>query len=114
VSGEPVRLKNPDLGLDTTAHPLKDVALMIVAAFAGRAQAQHWIVEKFLEAALPHDEYLYLRRRLMSRHDLLDIEHLDPMIGKLIEHWAETIDVPRPNREQRRAAARSESRHGTL
>lgn len=117
IVGEPVRLVNRHLDLDVTAEPPKDLVLMVLAASAGRGvvASQRWAVEFFLQAILPFDAMRTITHRLTSKNDPLDVEHLDPMVSQLVEHWSTALDVTPPaNRAERRAAARNNSMSGNL
>lgn len=121
VVGDDVRLTLRGLGLDETgpiiATPPKDTVTLVIAGCVSRAQVvgQRWAVEQFLAATFPDGEAAYLVRRLNDQKDDLDLQHLDPMLSKLIEIWSpQNNDTPAApaNREERRAAERQQHAAG--
>lgn len=108
---EQVRMVLDAANIDVIATRPKALLLMLVSALSlsSDMQAEKIAIERFLEATLyPEDAQAIIRRlNLPDDLDNLDIEHLDPVISQMIDHWFPTEqDVPVPaNREERRATA---------
>lgn len=114
---EQARMVLNDAGIDVIATRPKALLLMLVSALSlsSDMQAEKIAIERFLEATLyPEDAQSIIRRlNLPDDIDSLDIEHLDPVITRMIEHWFPSEqDVPVPaNRDERRAAANAGRHH---
>lgn len=105
VLGDPVTVVHDALDLEFVAHPPKDIVLFYVAssiATTASAGQQAWAIGMFLDASLDSSDSHAVSRRLRDRDDDLDLQHVSEIVADLITRW-----VPdRPNRAQRRAAAR--------
>lgn len=110
-TGEDFELVHEDLDLRFTAHPVKDVVLMIVqASMAAGANVgqQAWAVGLFLDAALEPADAFVIARRMRNPDDDLDLEHIAEMVESLLKRWGTG-----GNRAERRQAARLKAVTGT-
>lgn len=101
--GEAVELVHEDLDLRFTAHPVKDIVMMIVqASMAAGANVgqQAWAVGLFLDAALDPADAFIVARRMRNPDDDLDLEHIAEMVQSLLAKW----NGKPGNRAERRAA----------
>jgi hypothetical protein len=102
VVGEDIELVHEDLGIRFTAHPVKDIVMMIVqASMAAGANSgqQAWAVAIFLDAALEPGDAFVVARRMRNPDDDLDLEHIAEMVESLLKRWGSG-----GNRAERRAA----------
>lgn len=105
---KPIQVRNDELDLDFTAHPVKDVVLMLVSSgisTTGSVGQQAWCVGTFLDACTDAGDSFTLNTRLRSRHDSLELEDLVEIVVQLIERWAP--EQAPTNRAQRRARSTS-------
>lgn len=109
---EPVTIDHPSFDLEFQAHQPKDIILVFttaaLAATAGIGQ-QAWAMGMFLDACLDPADSVIVSHRMRDANDDLDLEHVSEIVQRLLGHWN-----PEPaNRQQRRAAAKTNSRSGT-
>ncbi len=105
VIGSDIRVPIEELELDLVAHPPKDIVLFLMAstlAVTSTVAQQAWMLGLFLDAALDPADAMVIARRLRSRDDDLDLHHVGVIVSDLVEKW-----LPRANRAERRAAART-------
>ena len=109
---EPINIKNEAVELEFVAYPPKDLAVMMMAsglATGAQIGQQAWAVGFFLDSCTTPADRALLRRRLLARHDPLDMENIAEAALALLEQWAPEVMSSVGNRAERRAATRKTS-----
>lgn len=109
--GDPIDVVDEDLGLDFVAHPPKDLLMAFVAAALATGAnpgQQAWSIGIFMDAVLDPETRSTIRRRLVARHDDLDIGNLADLVRYLIGQWNPdvvpvVVELPRAQRRARTA-----------